>query len=482
MNYRTITSALGRVLWVEAAIMLLPLLVAITYREGYQTVQAFSFSSLILLAVGAFLNPLQKTKEKLYTKEGLLITGLAWIALSVFGALPFMFSGIIPGFIDALFESTAGFTTTGTSVLLDNVVLPRSILFWRSLSLFIGGLGILVLTMAVIPRLSDDGLQIMKAEVPGPTFDKVVSRTGSQAKVMYAIYFGMFLATLILLLFIGMTPFDAVMHAFGTAGTGGIAIRNGSISAYDSVSVEIIVGIGMILFGINFNLYYYLFRRRSRQVLKNEELRWYLGIILVASLFIAYMIRGIYPSEGEGILHAFFAVASIITTTGYSTVDYNTWPMATHIVLLLLMFVGGMAGSTAGGLKISRVVMMMKNAIAELRRVREPKRTITVFHEGRPLARDTLRGTLNYLIIYTLIFWVMVFLISFDVPDFLTAFSAVAATINNIGPGLGLVGPTGSYAHFNDFSKGVLIFGMLAGRLEFYPILLLFMRNTWRKF
>lgn len=482
MNRRAIVSAIGKVLWVEAGLMLLPLAVALIYREGLVTVRAFLLTMLILGFAGALIGAHRPTTGNLYTKEGLIITALSWIALSAFGALPFMLSGIIPGFIDAFFESTAGFTTTGSSVLLDIEVLPRSILFWRSFSLFLGGLGILVFTMAIIPRLSDDSVLIMKAEIPGPTFDKMVSRTGSQAKVLYVIYFGMFLVTAVLLLFSGMAPFDAVMHAFGTAGTGGIAVRNGSISAYDSVAVELILGFGMILFGINFNLYYSLFRRRGRLFLRNEELRWYLGIIFCAVLFIAFLIRDIYPTAGEGLRHAFFAVASLITTTGYSTVDYAGWPLVTQIVLLLLMFSGGMAGSTSGGLKISRVAMLAKNAVAELRRTREPKRSVTVFYEGRPLPVSTLRAVLNYLAVYSLVFWGMVFLIAFDAPDFLTAFSAVAATINNIGPGLGLVGPAGSYSHFSDFSKVVLTFGMLAGRLEIYPILLLFMRHTWRKF
>lgn len=482
MNRRAISSSVGKVLWLEAGLMILPILIALIYREGLLTVRAFLLTILILAAVGTLMGARRPLDGNLYTKESLIITALSWIALSAFGALPYIFSGEIPGFIDAFFESTAGFTTTGSSVLIDVEALPKSILFWRSFSLFIGGLGVLVFTMAIIPKLSDDSVQIMKAEIPGPTFDKMVSRTGGHAKILYIIYIGMFAVTMLLLLLGGMGPFDAAMHAFGTAGTGGISIRNGSILPFQSMYIETVLGVAMILFGINFNLYYFIYRRKGRLVLKNEELKWYLAIILAAVLFITFMIRNEYSSIGVGLRHAFFAVSSLITTTGYSTVDYSTWPMVTQIVLLMLMFAGGMAGSTSGGLKISRVAMMAKNAIAELRRTREPKRTLSVFYEGRPLPVSTLRAVLNYLVIYTLVFWGLVFIISFDAPDFMTAFSSVAATINNIGPGLGLVGPAGSYSYFSDFSKVVLSFGMLAGRLEIYPILLLFMRHTWRKY
>lgn len=482
MNYAVVAWAIGKVLWVEAALMTLPVLVALIYKEGMNTIMSFLITMALLLVCGAILSGKKPLIQRLYTKEGMMITGMSWLVLSVFGALPFLISGEIPSFVDALFETASGFTTTGSSIIRDVELLSHSMLFWRSFTHLIGGMGILVFTMAVMPRLGDDSVHIMKAEVPGPIFGKIVSKTGSTARILYIVYLVMWLITVIFLLFGDMPLFDSILLAFGAAGTGGFGIRNGSILPYNNPYAEIVLGTAMILFGVNFNLYFFLLSKNWKLVWKNEELRWYLGIIAAAILFIVSQLRGFYGSFLETLRHVFFTVSSIMTTTGFTTMDYDAWPLATHVTLLLLMFIGAMAGSTAGGLKVSRVGILAKAAVAELRRVREPKRTIVLRYDGRALGKGILESVLKYFVVYNILFWGIVFLISLDAPDYVTAFSSVAATFNNIGPGMGLVGPRYSFADYNDFSKLVLTVGMIAGRLEIYPILLLLMKHTWKKY
>jgi trk system potassium uptake protein TrkH len=355
-------------------------------------------------------------------------------------------------------------------------------LFWRSFTHLIGGMGILVFTMAIIPRMGDDTVHIMKAEVPGPVFGKIVSKTGSTARILYIVYLAMWVLTVIFLLFGGMPLFDSMVHGFGAAGTGGFSMRNGSVMTYNSAYIEVVLGIAMILFGVNFNLYFFMIVGNWKVTFKNEEFRWYLGIIAAAVVAISFSLRGVYETLGERVRHVFFTVSSIITTTGFSTEDFGQWPMFTHVMLLLLMFVGAMAGSTGGGLKVSRVVILFKNALQELRRVREPKRVLTTRYENRPLTKGVTDSILKYLVVYVFLFAFLVLAIAPDSPNFSTAFSAVAATINNIGPGIGTVGPAGNYAAFSNFSKMMLSISMLAGRLELYPILLLFMRHTWKRY
>lgn len=482
MNYGVVSWALGRVLWVEASLMTVPVIVALIYQEGPITTLSFLATMLLLLLCGWLLARVKPTNRKLYTKEGLVITGLSWILLSFFGALPFVFSGEIPFLIDAFFETSSGFTTTGASILTNVEALSHSMIFWRSFTHLIGGMGILVFTMAIIPRLGDDTVHIMRAEVPGPVFGKIVSKTGSTARILYIVYLAMLALTVIFLLFGGMPLFDSIIHGFGAAGTGGFGMRNGSIMPYNSAYIEMVLGIAMILFGVNFNLYFFMLAGNWKLTFKNEELRWYLGIIAAAVLSISFFLRDIYSTLGERLRHVFFTVSSIITTTGFSTEDYGNWPMVTHVILLLLMFVGAMAGSTGGGLKVSRVVILFKNALQELRRVREPKRVLTTRYEGRSLTKGVTESILKYLAVYIFFFAFLVLAVSVDTPNFVSAFSAVAATINNIGPGIGMVGPSGNYAAFSNFSKIMLSVSMLAGRLELYPILLLFMRHTWKRF
>lgn len=482
MNHAIVKWAIGRVLWVEAALMIFPLLTALIYREGGTTIYAFLLTMGLLFAMGLLLGRRKPEIHRLYTKEGLVITGLSWLVLSFFGALPFVFSGQIPSLVDALFETASGFTTTGASILIDVEALSNSMLFWRSFTHLIGGMGILVFTMAILPRMGDDTVHIMKAEVPGPVFGKIVSKTGSTARILYIVYLAMWALTVLLLVFGGMPLFDSMLHGFGAAGTGGFGIKNGSLLPYDSAYSELVLGIAMICFGINFNLYFYLLSGNWKLFFKNEELRWYLGIIGAAIVYIVFNLRGVYGTLLEALRHVFFTVSSIITTTGFTTEDYAQWPMQTQVILLLLMFVGSMAGSTGGGLKVSRLVILAKNGLAELRRVREPKRTLVVRYENRALPQTITVSVLKYLVIYVLFFWVVVLAISPDVPNFVSAFSATAATFNNIGPGLGMVGPTSSYAEFSDLSKLILTVGMIAGRLEIYPILILFMKHTWKRF
>ena len=482
MNYSLVAWAIGKVLWVEAALLTLPILVALIYKEGMTTISAFVITILLLLVCGAFMSRKKPLIQKLYTKEGMVITGLSWLVLSLFGALPFFISQEIPSFVDAFFETASGFTTTGSSILVNVEALSHSMLFWRSFTHLIGGMGILVFTMAIMPRLGDDSVHIMKAEVPGPIFGKIVSKTGNTARILYIVYLAMWLITVIFLLFGNMPLFDSILLAFGAAGTGGFGVRNGSILPYNSAYSEIVLGISMILFGINFNLYFFLLSKNFKQVFKNEELRWYLGIIDLAISIIVFQLRGVYGSFSETLRHVFFTVASIITTTGFTTVDYSTWPLASSTILLLLMFIGAMAGSTGGGIKVSRIGIMVKTGFQELRRMREPKRAMVVRFDGRAVSKGLLESILKYFVVYAILFWSLVFIISFDAPDFVTAFSAVAATFNNIGPGLGLVGPAYSYFEFNSFSKIVLSIGMIAGRLEIYPIILLLMKHTWKKY
>lgn len=482
MNYGIVSWAIGRVLWVEASLMIFPVAVALIYREAPINAWSFLITMVLLFLCGALLGRKKPVIDKLYTKEGLVITGLSWVVLSFFGALPFFISGQIPSLVNALFETASGFTTTGASILTDVEALTHSMLFWRSFTHLIGGMGILVFTMAILPRMGDDTVHIMKAEVPGPVFGKIVSKTGSTARILYIVYLGMWALTVLFLMLGGMPLFDSMLHGFGAAGTGGFGIRNGSIFPYNSAYIEMVLSIAMILFGVNFNLYFFLLAGNWKAVFKNEELRWYLAIIAGAIVFISYSLKDLYGPLTERLRHVFFTVSSIITTTGFTTVDYATWPMQTHIILLLLMFVGAMAGSTAGGLKVSRIGILAKNALSELRRVREPKRTLVVRYENRAVMKSVTDSVLKYLVIYCIVFWGLVLLVSPDVPNFVSSFSAVAATFNNIGPGLGMVGPIYSYNDFSDFSKVVLTIGMIAGRLEIYPILLLFMKHTWKRY
>ena len=478
MNHEMIRYIIGMVLKVEGVLLLLPVFVGILYRE--QSAWAFLISALVCLALG-FLCSFSKPKENVfYATEGYVSVALSWIVLSVFGAFPFVLSGEIPSIVNALFETISGFTTTGASILSDVEALSHCMLFWRSFTHWIGGMGVLVFILAVLPLSGGSNMYLMKAESPGPSVEKLVPRVKETAMILYGIYIVITLIEIVLLLVSGMPLFDAVATSFGTAGTGGFGIKNDSIGGYSSV-IQIIITVFMILFGVNFNIYYLMLRKKWKQVLYSEELRAYLGVILVTIIIIALYIRSAYGSMGEAVKHSAFQVASIITTTGFCTTDFNLWPQVPKTILIMLMFMGACAGSTGGGMKVSRFLIMMKTVKKEIFTFLHPHGVKKVKMDGHLIEHETVRAVNIYLIAYFLILTFSVLLIGVDDLDFTTNFTAVAATFNNIGPGLELVGPTQNFGVFSSFSKLVLMFDMLAGRLEIFPMLVLFTPYAWRK-
>ena len=477
MNTRMIGFLLGRILMVEAGLLALPLLTALLYGEPLMPWLA---TMLVLAAIGWGLSLWKPERTALYAKDGFAAVALVWLLMSAFGALPFVLSGDIPNYIDAFFETVSGFTTTGASILTAVEPLSRGGLLWRSFTHWVGGMGVLVFVMAILPMSDGHTMHILRAEMPGPTAGKLVSRMSDTAKILYGMYFVMTLVMIGLLLLGGMDLFDASVHAFGAAGTGGFSSRNASVGAYNSAYIDIVTGIGMLAFGINFNLYYFLLMRRFRDVAKSEELWAYLGIVAFSTVTITANIRHLYGAVGTSLRHAFFQVSSIVTTTGYATADFEQWPGYAKTVLVLLMFVGGCAGSTGGGLKVTRVVTLAKAAYADMRKMLHPNAVIRVRMEGRALPEKQVRGVQAYFSVYMLLFAVSWLLLSLDGFDLISTFTALAACINNIGPGLGMVGPTGNFGAFSPWAKLLLSFDMLAGRLEIFPMLLLFVPSTWR--
>ena len=477
MNYRMIGHILSRILTVEAALLLLPLLVTLLYGET--AVMAFCLTIVLLLAAALPLGVKRPADATIYAREGFVIVALAWIIMSLFGALPFVLSGAIPNYIDAFFETVSGFTTTGSSILSEVESLEHGILFWRSFTHWVGGMGVLVFVMAVLPTSDGRTMHLMRAEVPGPTVGKLASKVRDTAKLLYTIYFFMTLIQVLVLWAFGMPLFDCFITAFGTAGTGGFSNRNISIGAYNNPVFEIIIGIFLVLFGINFNLYYFLLLKRFREVFTSEELLTYLGIIATSVILIAANIFRIYGSVSTSIRYAFFQVASIITTAGFTSVDFNLWPTLSKTVLVILMFVGACAGSTGGGLKIARIVILFKATLRDLKRLIHPHAIVTIRFEKKPLEERTVQTTSLYLVIYTMLFTLSVLLLSFEGVDLTTTFTAVAACFNNIGPGLELVGPLGNFSFFSPWGKLLLSADMLIGRLEIFPMLLLCSRSVW---
>lgn len=480
MNNKIIRYILSKILYIEAGFLLLPVIVSLIYKENYINILSFLATIFILLIFGYIVGYKADGSGAFYEKEGFIIVSLSWILLSAFGALPFVFSGAIPSFIDAFFETSSGFTTTGASILTDVEALSHSLLFWRSFTHLIGGMGILVFALAILPR-SNRHSHIMKAEVPGPIFGKLVSKMSYTARILYKIYFAMTGVLIIALILAGHPIFDSFVHAFGAAGTGGFGIKANSIAYYNSPLVEMILAIAMIIFGINFNIFYVILIGKARDGLESEELRWYLFIVFGSVVLIFFNIKNNYTSYLTAVKDIFFTVSSIISTTGYATADFGKWPPFSHFILLFLMFTGACAGSTAGGLKISRFIILVKSSILQFRKAVNPKRVLSVKMDNKAVGNEVLEEVRAYFVIYIFLIIIFTILISFSVPDFLTAFSAVMATFNNIGPGMAIVGPTGSYASLTDFNKVVLSFAMLAGRLEIFPILILFSSTTWRK-
>ena len=397
------------------------------------------------------------------------------------GALPFIFSGSIPNPVDAIFETVSGFTTTGASILADVEILPHCVLIWRSFTHWIGGMGVLVFILSLLPLTGGYHMNLMKAESPGPSVSKLVPKVQSTAKILYGIYFVMTVIQIILLLLGGMPLFDSLCAAFGTAGTGGLGIKSDSMAGY-STYLQVVITIFMILFGINFNAYFLLITRKFAQAFKMEEVRYYLGIIAIAVLIITCNIYHMYGSVSESLQQAAFQVGSIITTTGYATTDFNLWPEISRTIPVMLMFIGACAGSTGGGIKVSRILILCKTIRKELHIFLHPNAVKKIKMDGKVIPHEVLRSTNIFIIVYILIIAGSIFLIAFDDFDLITNFTAVTATFNNIGPGLELVGPIGNFGMFSWFSKIVLTFDMLAGRLEIFPLLLLFVRDTWKKF
>ena len=481
MNTKMIRYILAKMLGVEAILLLLPALVSLIYGE-FSGVY-FLIPSGILIVIYLLVGMKKPEKRTIYGKEGMVIVASAWILWSLFGALPFTLSGSIPSYLDAFFETVSGFTTTGSSILTDVEALPQGMLFWRSFTHWIGGMGGLVFVMVLTTLDKRNSMYLMRAEVPGPEKDKLVPRTMSTARILYGMYLGLTLIEVILLLLGGMNMFDSLIHAFGTAGTGGFSNYAASVGHFDSAYIDGVISIFMILFGVNFNLYFFLLIRDFKPVWKNEELRAYLGIILAAVAVITLNISGQYPNPLKAFRYALFQVASIITTTGYATADYNAWPMLSQCILLMLMVIGACASSTGGGIKVSRFLMVLKCIKREIKQMVHPKSISIIRVNDKKMGADVLRSLYVYLMAYAGIVVGSVLIVSIDNLDFGTTFSSVLATLNNIGPGIADVGPVGNFAEFSPLSKIVFCFDMLAGRLEIFPFLMLFTASAWnRKF
>ena len=469
---------IGRILVTEAALLALPAVTALTYGES---LRPFLLTALLLVAVGLVMGRKKPARTALYARDGFAVVALAWLLMSAFGALPFVLSGDIPFYVDAFFETVSGFTTTGASILTEIEPLHRGILFWRSFTHWVGGMGVLVFVMAILPMTDGHGMHLMRAEVPGPSVGKLVSRMSDTAKILYGIYLVLTVIEIILLMVGGMPLFDSCIHAFGSAGTGGFSNRNLSVGAYDNAYFDVVIGVFMLLFGVNFNLYYFLLIKRFKDVFHSEELRAYLGIVAAAVFAIALDIFHIFGSVGKSLRYAFFQVSSIITTTGFATADFNTWPTFSKGILMVLMFIGACAGSTGGGVKVARVVILVKSSLADMRKMLHPNAIATVRFEGKPLTERSVRGVHVFISVYVLVFAVSFLLLTLEGFDLVTTFTALAACINNIGPGLEVVGPMGNYAQFSPWAKLLLSFNMLVGRLEIFPMLLLCAPSIWKR-
>lgn len=479
MNYSLIFYIIGWTLNIEAAFMAPSVVVSLLYKESCS---ALLVSILICLIPGILLT-IRKPKNGIFTlKEGYFSASLVWIVMSLAGMLPFLFSGFIPNPIDALFESISGFTTTGASILTDVEALSHGILFWRSTTHWIGGMGVMVFIVALLPLLGGSKMNLIKAESPGPSVTRILPTAKQSALALYKIYISMTVLQFVFLLLTGMPVFDSLTITFGTAGTGGFGVLNDSCASY-TVAAQIIITVFMILFSINFNAYFYLLRKKWKESLSIEEVRWYLVIIAASIAAIAFFIRDRFSTTGEAVQQAAFQVASIISSTGFSTTDFGTWPVIACEILILLMFIGACSGSTGGGIKVCRIITLVKSTRNELLQYIHPGAIHQIRTDGRKTDQIVVRSIHAFLAAYFLIFTVSVLLISIVDPfDFLTNFTAAAATISNIGPGFGSVGPACNFAGYSDFSKVILLFDMLAGRLEIFPVLLLFYPAAWKRF
>ncbi len=480
MNYKMIIHILGWALVLEAVFMVLPMACALIYGEEiwwiYLGCAALSF------AAGYVLKNIPVKNKNMYAKEGLVAVSLSWIVISLVGSLPFVLTGSIPNFIDALFETVSGFTTTGATILTDVEILPKSILFWRSFTHWIGGMGVLVFLVSILKLSGSNNIYLLKAESTGPTVGKIVPRVQSSAKILYILYTVLTVVEILLLLVGGMKPFEAITLSLGTAGTGGFAVLNSGLYAYTSYQ-QVVITIFMLLFGVDFSVYFLIITRKGKEAFRSEEVRAYFGIVLVATILIWIDLCVNMFSEFDGIWdvlkHSAFQVSSIITTTGYTTTNFNIWPEFSKTILVLLMFIGACAGSTGGGIKVCRIMILLKSVIKELKLVVHPKSTHKITMNKRPIEHETIRSINVYMVVYVLIYVVSMLIVSLDGLDFTTNFTAVAATLNNIGPGLGEI--HGNFVAYSGFSKLIFIIDMLIGRLEVFPMVILFSPYTWKK-
>ncbi len=478
MNYPMIRFVLSWVLKVEGLLLLLPCLISVVFREREGMIYLGVAAAAIL--VGEFVSWFRPENREIYQKEGFVAVGLAWLLMSCYGAVPFVLTHEIPDYINALFEVVSGFTTTGSTILTDVEALSHTSLLWRSLTHWVGGMGVLVFILMLIPGQNGSHMNLMRAESPGPDVTKFVPRVRNTAILLYKIYLAMTVLQMAVLLLTGMPWFDTVCITFGTAGTGGFGILNSSCAAYTPLQ-QWIIAIFMISFGVNFGFYYLCLCRKPGEAFRLEEVRCYLAIIFAAVLVITWDTRVLYRDPLQGLREAFFQVGSIITTTGFSTADFALWPALSRTILIALMIIGACAGSTGGGIKVSRLVLAFKSLRQELYQTIHPRSVRKIRMDNRPVADVTMRSLYAYLVTYVLIFGVSVMIISFDEYSFETSFTAIAATLNNIGPGMDAVGPVENFLHFSVLSKLVMIFDMLAGRLELFPMLILFYPGTWKK-
>ena len=483
MNFRIVSYVVGRILQLEAALFMLPLVVSLIYSgtDGMVPFWAFLISAAIALCAGLLLTYIiGKNNKLIFAREGFAIVSLAWILMSAAGALPFVISGEIPSFTDAFFETVSGFTTTGASILTDVEALSHGMLFWRSFTHWLGGMGVLVFIMAILPQDTGRNIHIMRAEMPGPIVGKLVPRIRDTAKILYIIYMVITAVEAVLLLFGGMDVFESLVHSFGTAGTGGFGIKADSLGSYNAY-LQWVITIFMLIFGVNFNLYYLILIKQFKTAVKSTELWVYGIIVLFSGIVITINILPMYNGAAEALRHAFFQVASIITTTGYSTVDFNLWPGFSKALLVVLMFVGGCAGSTAGGIKISRFIIAIKTVFKDIRKMLHPRSVSGVKFEGKKVDDKTINSVSLYFAFYFIIFLVIFLLLSLEPFSFEANFTATVACFNNIGPGLAEVGPMSGFAAYSIPAKILLSFAMLLGRLEIFPILLIFTPSMWKK-
>lgn len=478
MNYRMIGYLLGVILLIESALLLLPTFVALLYSESVAPF-LITIATLLLVSLPAII--FRPKKKSIYAREGFITAAAGWILLSAFGALPFVLSGAIPNYINAFFETVSGFTTTGASILSEIESLPKGVLFWRSFTHWIGGMGVLVFVLAIMPSSNGQTMYLMRAEVPGPTKGKLVPKMRQTALILYGIYIGLTVVEIIALLICRLSFYDSVVSTFATAGTGGFSVLNSSIAGYSNPAAEWVIAIFMLIFGVNFNMYFFILIGKARSVLKSEELRAYLLLCFASCTVIVINTFESFELIGDTIRNTFFQVTSIMSTTGFATVDFNQWPDLSKTILVFLMVVGACAGSTAGGLKISRILILLKSIRCEIQHMLYPNSVNVVRLDGEVVPEETVKGANRYLTIYVMIIIATVLVLSLDNFGFETNMTATLACINNIGPGLGHVGPMGNFSGYSYISKFLLSLVMLIGRLEIIPMAIFLTPSTWRK-